>query len=93
MLVATGDDGERKGKNYTQVVDLSLTNDCATFPAYPISMFGAAGGLINNILTVCGQSNQGARFSGAGSTIERYRCSELIDTIFKDHALKMVGRS
>ena len=54
MLVATGHDGNWNGKNYTQVVDLSLTNDCATFPAYPISMRQAAGGLINNILTVCG---------------------------------------
>ena len=54
MLVATGHDGNWNGKNYTQVVDLSLTNDCATFPAYPISMDKAAGGLINNILTICG---------------------------------------
>ena len=53
MVVTTGwgDDGRT---NYSQVVDLSLTNDCATFPAYPISMSGSAGGLINNILTVCG---------------------------------------
>ena len=54
MLVATGDDGNWNEKNHAQVVDLSLTNVCATFPAYPISMYGAAGGLINNILTVCG---------------------------------------
>ena len=54
MLVATGHDGNGNEKNYAQVVDLSLTNDCATFPAYPISMSGAAGGLINNVLTVCG---------------------------------------
>ena len=54
MLVATGRDGNGNEKNYTQVVDLSLTNVCETFPAYPISMYGAAGGLINNILTVCG---------------------------------------
>ena len=40
--------------NYAQVVDLSLTNTCATFPAYPVSMANSAGGLINNILTVCG---------------------------------------
>ena len=54
MLVATGHDGNWNLKNYTQVVDSSLTNDCATFPAYPISMAYSAGGLINNILTVCG---------------------------------------
>ena len=54
MLVATGYDGNGNEKNHAQVVDLSLTNDCATFPAYPISMAWAAGGLINNILTVCG---------------------------------------
>ena len=54
MLVATGYDGNGNEKNYAQVVDLSLTNDCATFPAYPISMAHSAGGLINNILTVCG---------------------------------------
>ena len=55
MLVATGEDGNNwNEKNHAQVVDLSLTNDCATFPAYPISMAWAAGGLINNILTVCG---------------------------------------
>ena len=53
MVVTTGwgDDGRT---NHSQVVDLSLTNDCATFPAYPISMTTAAGGLINNILTICG---------------------------------------
>ena len=52
MMVATGYDSGNK--NYAQVVDLSLTNTCETFPVYPISVFGAAGGLINNILTVCG---------------------------------------
>ena len=59
MLVATGRDSGNNGqnfneKNHAQVVDLSLTNDCATFPAYPISMAYSAGSLINNILTVCG---------------------------------------
>ena len=54
MLVATGRDSGNNAQNYGQVVDLSLTNDCATFPAYPISMAYSAGGLINNILTVCG---------------------------------------
>ena len=52
MMVTTGYNSG--SKNYAQVVDLSLKNDCETFPAYPISMYGAAGGLINNSLTVCG---------------------------------------
>ena len=56
MLVATGKDRGNNGNlnNYAQVVDLSLTNVCETFPAYPISIAFSAGGLINNILTVCG---------------------------------------
>ena len=62
MLVATGYDGNGNEKNHAQVVDLSLTNDCATFPAYPISMGFSAGGLINNILTVCGGVDSGNYF-------------------------------
>ena len=52
MMVTTG--AYSGVKNYAQVVDLSLKNVCETFPAYPISNVDAAGGLINNILTVCG---------------------------------------
>ena len=54
MMVTTGYNSGYK--NYAQVVDLSLTNVCETFPAYPISMINAAAGLINNILTICGGS-------------------------------------
>ena len=55
MMVVTGcTRGNACRTNYAQVVDLSLTNVCETFPAYPISMEGAAGGLINNSLTICG---------------------------------------
>ena len=53
MMVTTGSGGDGR-TNYSQVVDLSLTNVCETFPAYPISMSRAVGGLINNSLTVCG---------------------------------------
>ena len=39
------------------------------------------------------QTNQRAGDSGAGSTLETIKDSELIATIFKIFALKMVGRS
>ena len=62
MMVTTGWADDGAFTNYAQVVDLSLTNVCETFPAYPISMVAAAGGLINNILAVCGGKDSSGNY-------------------------------
>ena len=50
ILVATG-------WSYTdkcQVIDVSSSTSCGNLPSYPYSMYGAAGGVINNTPIICG---------------------------------------
>ena len=44
--------------NHTQVIDLSSANTCNSFLPYPISLYGAASGFIDNDLVICGGANK-----------------------------------
>jgi hypothetical protein len=50
ILVATGSSFTDK----CQVIDVSSSTSCANLPSYPYSMWGAAGGVINNTPIICG---------------------------------------
>ena len=43
-----------KGKNYSQVVNLSSPNQCNGLSPYPAKVQGAAGGVVNGRPIVCG---------------------------------------
>ena len=54
ILVATGLSSGSRKENICQVIDVSSSTSCGNLPNYPYSMYGAAGGVINNTPMICG---------------------------------------